>query len=169
MNQIAAYYNVPGLVELANSNIKQCLDADFSVTAFCHVAENLSSSSTDENWQSILAKIVPHHVAELSGSRVLQQLQDMRGLAFECLTVCISRLEDLEASFLALTVSAANTREEMVKYRETSEGMKECHDRLRSTSGCSNCGTEFGCEITPRIRSSDHLYIVRCADCRCKH
>lgn len=169
MNQIADYYQIPDLVELANSNIQDCLDTDWSVAAFCHVAETLSGATGDQEWQRVLAGAARSHVADLSISEELSKMECMQGLGLRCFQVCLGRLSDLEHELMATKDLLAGAELKAERLADFQEGVLACHQRLHDTISCSNCDKEFGCEITPRIKPSDEPYLVRCSGCRCKH
>lgn len=168
-NAIGDYYQVDGLVSLANNKIKQLLqnhsDDESLVASLPAAVEEAIELTGNKELFGILAEAAAVNISALLDMESFRSLSVMSDFSFHVMQGCAEENLALTAELEETQRKLRGTERHWEEQKEQLQRVRRCLEALKNTTACRNinCTAVFQCYIDP-----DEC-ILRCASCRCKH
>ncbi|KAB8239979.1 hypothetical protein BDV35DRAFT_399057 [Aspergillus flavus] len=184
VNAIADYYNVPPLVALTVSRVREAVQANWSVADFSFLVQETFATSGDRSIQSLLISIASDRIQELLASTSFNGLDLAPDFVFELLRAVVASnrdrqaIQDQETQALSGMVHTLESQLEVVRnYRDVAmarasrviRNINSCVSLLNRTTTCGWCNEGVGCYIARAGQMEEPDYILRCVQCRSRY
>jgi hypothetical protein len=191
VNAIADYYDIPQLKQLANAKIQHLLKTSWSADGFSNIVKEVFNSTSDMVLHSVMTLTAATHIEELLELEDFAALEIMSNFSIGVVRNTIAAhkaKEDLSTQKLQAVESQLQYAESRLQSAEQDcthakslhdhttarasriiENIDGCLNTLSRTNTCRNCDADFTCYIERGGLANEPKYILRCANCRCRH
>lgn len=170
VNAIANYYDIPGLLDLAKSNIEGILRTYSK--AVPRILREISTSNAHTNLYPIVATAVSERssIKELFEEDGMETVELDTSLSKEIAIACGKRINKKDS---VLKCFESLCTEKLTENAVITTAIDTCLTKLSNTSKCRHCGHTFACIIQSgeEVEAGVHrpTYTLRCRDCRTRH
>ncbi|WEW59485.1 hypothetical protein PRK78_004959 [Emydomyces testavorans] len=174
VNAIADYYDVPGLRELANDNIRAILVGAWSADGFVGVANEVFNCTGDKALRGIIAETITSQICDLVYQDDFADLKMEGETAVEVIremgkdyAAAVNHIKYQESELQTAWNLLGN---EQKRYECVMTNIRKCLNTLKNTAHCSNwcCDARFTCYIEEYGPSREPMFRLCCASCQCK-
>lgn len=168
VNGIADYYDIPGLKDMANRNIKRILNKIEALDGFTDIIEETLNYTNDPDLHQIIAECAAMHITDLVETKDFFEKGAITQFPAAIINVMAQTypkaIVKLEKSLADAQSEAEQMRTELRDLNQRINNLMHHTQRIRR---CRN--RDCRQELSGYLDVYNGEYTYRCSQCRCKH
>lgn len=169
LNSIADYYDIKPLAELSKAKLRLASQNTLNEPVLLNVAQEALNRTGDTTLHTMLAEAIGTNIRKFLETKQLAEI--VGGFGVEILRTVVARQGELQRKMIELQFQLARLRVVEKRSAQIVENINSCMRTLGERRECRNssCRADFECYIEQRGQPYEPLFVLRCAQCQCRH
>lgn len=173
LNSIADYYGIKALAELSKAKLQKASENASTEAALLDAAKEALGRTGDTTLHAMLAEATAKNIRQYLDTDQLAELVGNFGIKIirNMIAAEDTMRSNITHLLFELEVERARHKGAEARSAQIVENINNCMKTLEERKECRNqsCRADFSCYIEQRGQAFEPLFVLRCAECRCRH